>query len=215
MSKEDRVFYKRLKKVQKEYKPLKCFARKPYNWKKEWGPFVKYDSDWDYSSLLNVILYKLEKMYLALDVYSYEVREDLDPKLKTLREIIDLGKKIQTYDYEQPSYDWLKEHSTHIVLIYNAGQCNKEEPIHTIRMGKKTDSEDPLEDFFCDKQITEWCKENHIDRKAVDVAYTGEWDSKENQKIWKKKCLECSKEKLKDSHLFFKLIADNYQAWWF
>ncbi len=218
MDKKDKEFYSRLKEIQKAHKPAKWEARNPYNWKKEWGPFVKYDADWDGAYLLDLIIYKLEKMYIALDVYSNEVRESLDPKLVKLKETIDLGKKLQTYKYDREYHDWGKIHCAHVVLVYKKGESLKGNPIHKFIYWYKPEEEnedkDYFEDYFREKEVKQWAKENGYDRKNLTIAYSGEWDDKENYKVWKKLSKKCQKEEQADIDKFFKLISRNYSQRW-
>ena len=219
MDKKDVLFNHRLKAIQLAHKPNKWEARNPYNWKKEWGPFLKYDADWDGAYLLDLIIYKLEKMYIALDIYSDEVRDSLNPKLKVLKDTIELGKKLQTYDYDTDYHAWGLKHCAHVIYIYKKGEFIKGQPIHKIVQWHKddVDDEDPfdrLEDYFGTKAVAEWAKENGYDRKDLTTAYGGEWDDKANYKIWKQKVKAAAKAEQKDIDEFFKLIARNYRGWW-
>lgn len=216
--KTERLFYQKLKQIQKEHKPPKGVARRPYNWKKEWGPFVKYDGDWDGAYLLDLIIYKLEKMYIGLDIYSNEVRESLDPKLVKLKETIDLGKKLQTYDYDKEYNDWGKIHCAHVVLVYKKGESLKGNPIHKIihwyKPEEENEDKDHFEYYFRKKEVNKWAKENGYTRKDLHIVYSGEWDNKESYEVWKKLIKKCQKEEQADIDKFFKLIARNYRGWW-
>ena len=220
MSKKDREFYKRLKKIQQEHAPEKGCARYPYNWKKEWGPFIKYDGDWDWTYLLDLIVYKLEKMYIALDIYSIEEKESLDSKLKVLKETIDLGKKIQNHDYDKEYHDFSSQHCAHAIYIYKKGDCLKKnsKPIHTIIKWRLEENsgykEHPMEFYCVTKEIEQWAKENGYDPKKLTSAYGGEWDDKKNQKIWQKMIKEANKALQKDTDRFFLLISRNMWGWW-
>lgn len=215
MSKKDREYYKRLKAIHKAHKPDKYEARKPYNWVREWGPFIKYDGDWDSSYLLELIIYKLERMYLALDVYSFEVRESLDKKLKVLQETIDLGKKIQTFDYYTGSQNFAAEHCSHYVYIYDAKVPWSERTL----LAKVPQVRDPEKiDFkyiMGDSLAHEWVEANGYTKDQVQFAYGGEWDEQENHDKWFKMSQEEGKTKQKDVDKFFKLIAKNYREWWY
>lgn len=215
MNKADREYYKRLAAVQKEYTPEKWDTRKPYNWKKEWGPFVKYDSDWYAEGIVKLLLYKLEKTYIGMDVYSDEYREDLDKKLKTLRETIDLGKKILNYEYDKDYYQWSKLHCAHVILIHKRGKVLKGEFLHKLVFSDaaEEDGRDPLERYFREKEVNQWAEENGYKRQELAVTYSGEWDSKENQKIYRKMVKEAIRAQQKDRDCFFKLISHNYFYW--
>ena len=222
MDKQDRLFYKKLKEIQLAHKPEKHEAIKPYNWKKEWGPIVKYDADWDGCYLLDLIIYKLEKMYLGLDIYSNEVRRDLDKKLKILRETIDLGKKVQSYNYYSKSRKFVEEHCAHVILIYEIGKStSKDKPLHKIIKWKKdkkylesSDPKDFIDNYFGETEVKNWALENGYDPKTLTKAYTGQWDYDSNHDIWVDMMKSEEKEEQKDTDNFFKLIAKNYRNWW-
>ena len=218
MDKRDKEYYRELKAIQNEYTPSKWEARNKYNWKKEWGPFIKYDADWDSFYLVQLILYKLEKMYIGLDNYSDEVRESLDPKLVKIREVIDLGKKIQTYDYSKEYSAWGDDHCAHVILIHKRGDYTRNEPLHKIVCWRDSenseDVENRLEQFFGRKKIQQWAEENGYDMKDLQVSYSGEWDSEDNYKVWKKLMKKAQKAEQDDIDKFFKLIAKNYKSWW-
>lgn len=221
MSKVDRIYNKQLKQIQKAHKPEKWERRRPYNWKKEWGPFIKYDADWDGAYLLDLIIFKLEKMYIGLDNYSNEVREDLDKRLAVLKKTIELGKKLQTYDYDEDYHQWGKIHCAHVILVYKRSDgFLKGKPIHKfVHWQAEEEKEDQdvyerLEGYFGRKEVDQWAKENGYDPKELSIAYSGEWDDKANYKIWKKKVRECNRIEQKDTDEFFKLISRNYRGWW-
>lgn len=224
MCKKDKIFYKKLKKIQLAHKPEKWEAIKPYNWKKEWGPIVKYNADWDGCYLLDLIIYKLEKMYLGLDIYSNEVRESLDKKLKVLKETIELGKKLQTHDYDEEYHEFGKEHCAHVILVYKKEDGLKSKPIHEFVHwssqedfnldGTKEDFKKDMDHYLGTTEVKTWAKENGYDPKELTTAYSGKWDSDENSKIYKKLVKKCCKAKQDDTDKFFKLIAKNYRGWW-
>lgn len=218
MDKQDTMYYKRLKALQIDHKPNKWEARHRYNWKKEWGPFIKYDADWDGSYLLELIIYKLEKMYIGLDVYSDEVREDLNKRLETLKKTIDLGKKIQTYNYDAEYTNWAKIHCAHVILIYKRGSRDDKDILHRIVHWYDPEQDEKediyLDRYFGNQEVHKWAKENGYTMADLSIAYTGEWDDVKNYKIWKQKVKEAAKVEQKDIDEFFKLIARNYRGWW-
>ncbi len=221
--KKNKEFWTRLKAIQLEHTPSKHEARHPYNWKKEWGPFIKYDADWDGAYFFDLIIYKLEKMYISLDIYSDEVRESLDKSLAILKETINLGKKIQTFDYYTESSRFADEHCYHYVYIYdNEGKTGME-----AMLGKKLlvkvpqerpdfneESKITVEDILGDSAANKWLEEHGLDKTQVHYAYGGEWDDEKNHDEWLKITKKEGKAEQKDIDTFFKMIARNYRRWW-
>lgn len=220
MKNTKKEYYKRLAAIQKEYAPEKGDIRKPYNWKKEWGPFIKYDADWDGTCLLQLILFKLEKMYIGLDTYSDEVRESLDLKLAKLREAIDLGKKVQTYKYDKECDEWSDAHCAHVIFIHKKGESVRSEPLHKIVhwfnevKENSKDVNDRLEQYFARKEVQQWAKENGYNSKDISVSYGGEWDDEANREVWRRMLKKARKAEQADIDKFFKIIARNYPSWW-
>lgn len=211
-----KLFRQELKRINKEHTPDKCDRIKPTNWKREWGPFIKYDADWDWCCFLDLIIYKMERMYADLDIFSDEVRDSLDKKLKTLKEIIDLGKKIQNYDYYVEEHDFCTKHTTKYIIIYEGGDIYDKDKkvLHTVLQVK---SEDPqsLHDIMGTSLADEWCKQNgYKEFENCHYAYTSKWDDESNYKEWLKLVKKCCKAEQADNDKFFKLISRNYKGWW-
>ena len=222
-----KIFKHRLNQIHKDHTPEKWERRKRYNWKKSWGPYVKYQADWDGCYLLDLIIYKLERMYAELDVFSDEVRDSLDKRLTVLKETIELGKKLQTYEYDKEYYEFSKQHTTHYALIYKidpeakgfVDRMKSQVLIHKMPSGRVTcleDSDDvDVDDILGLKAANKWCKENgYVVYKDVEIATTSEWDSDDNYKQWKKLIKKANKEEQADTDKFFKLISRNYRGWW-
>ena len=227
-SAEDKKFTKAIKALNKE-----CFKRNirwdphPYinkDWKKEWGPFIKYDADWDGAYLLDLIIYKIEKMKQAQLCFSMIVQEELDEIIQAMDKAIALGRKIQDHDYEQESHEFSKIHCAHVVLIYKKGDVfgKDRKPLHELvywydpNKEKEEDSVDGLmEGYFRKNAVKEWAEANGYDPKDLTEAYSGRWDDEANYKIWLKLIKKESKALQKDYDDFFKIIARNIQKWWY
>lgn len=216
MNNKDKIFYEKLEKIQAEHAPDSSDTYK-CNWKKEWLPFIKYDADWDGGYLLDLIIYKLEKMHLYLQTYSFEVKSDLKKRLAKLEKTISLGKKIQTYDYEAEASEWQNKHFTN-TIIYKDKDDNV---VYTAKrkhldLDKINNVEEILNNFFGKESFEEWSAKNNYVYTFDDllVLHSGYWDADENYEIWKKKLKEAYKRKQDDNDKFFKLIARNYEGWW-
>ncbi len=216
--KKNKDFLTKIKQLNKEHKPGDVKPAVNKQWKKEWGSFIKYDQDWDGAYLLDLIIYKLEKMYFALDIYSNEVREDLDPKLAVLKETIQLGKKLQTYDYNKESFRFSEEHCAQIVYIYDREGKSESDPLSSMKLLAKVARSkfniDNLSDLFGSALADQWIKEHGYTKEQVLYAYGGEWDDPNNQKAYIKMVKQEAKNEDKDTVKFFTMIAKNYRGWW-
>ena len=156
-------------------------------------------------------------MEVAPNTPSKEHKERTMVSIK-IREVIDLGKKIQTYDYSKECSEWGDKHCAHVVLIHRKSDNIKDEPLHKIVCWRNSENsenvEDRLEQFFSRKKVQQWAEENGYDMEDLQISYSGEWDSKDNYKVWKQLFKKAQKAEQDDIDKFFKLIARNYKTWW-
>jgi len=208
---------KYLKEYKKNFKKdCKEYRCKPnHDWRKRWLPIIKYDHDFDGAYFLDLIMHKLNIMYDYYDFGYYIMQSDESKKeiLDTLKEAIDLGKKIQEHDYNEGSDNFMDEHCAHLIYIYNKpwklGQ--KEEPIHTIVHWRKDRC---LEDYFGSNEAKQWALDNGYDPKTIHTSAGGQWDDMKNHDTWMKMIQAEAKEEQKDIEKFFGLLAKNYRKWW-
>lgn len=218
MKKELKAFYKELDQVKAEYvdRLKKQCIQKNKHWKREWAEIVKYDWDFDYDFLLNIILYKLKKMQLYLTTNPSSTHEWFDRIHREIDEAIKLGEKLQTYDYMKEAHDFLRKNTTPYVSIFENNLRGKE--LGKIMLPKHPDPEDCediLEEYFGhDDLIDKWCKEQPIDRACVVCAYGSNWDSDAAEKEWKRKVRDAEKQEQKDREAFFLYIARHLVHWW-
>ena len=226
--KEKRVlFEKELERINAEHTPEDWEKRNPYNWKKEWGPFIQYQADWDGSYFLELVIYKLERMYAELDIFSDEVRKDLNKKLKILKSAIDLGKKIQTFDYFAPSDAFSKEHCAQVIHIYdNDGKKGMKamlsKKLLAVVPQEKVSFEDcnydeenfDIGELMGNRNADQWIKDHGYTKDQVHYAYAGEWDDMKNHDIWFAMVKKDAKAEQADIDKFFKIIARHYRDWW-
>lgn len=218
------LFKKRIKEINKAHKPDKCDARKPYNWKKEWGPYVKYQADWDHVYFLDLIIYKMERMRAELSIFSAEEETSLQKHLNMLDQIITLGKKIQDFDYYKEGHDFSDLHTTPYALVYKRDpSVHWSERLSCTELLKKLETKRPdldsehltVDDILGYREAIDWCKDNgYTPGKDVTIATTAEWDSEENYKTAEKLFKQCAKDEQKDVDTFFKLIARHFREWW-
>lgn len=206
-----------LKEYKKQFKKdCKDYRRRPNSdWKKRWMPMIKYDHDFDGAFFLEIIVHKLNIMYDYYEFGYYTMQSDESKKeiLETLKEAIDLAKRIEEHDYNEGSDKFMNEHCAHLIYIYDKpwklGQ--KEEPVHIITKWRTGDA---LDDYFGAKEVDQWAKDNGYDLKDIHTAAGGKWDDIKNHDIWISMVHAEAKEQQKDIDKFFKLLAKNYQKWW-
>lgn len=237
-------FTKEEKEHLKEVNKKLNFSGKPEKNKysyKEWKQFVKYDYDYSWWCLLDVIIFKLEKMYCYLS--RNIAREGQEKDIVSLKETIDLGWKIHDDDYNQKSFKFSEEHIINIVNIYLKTDKYEElpfktkieklkNPIATLEYKRLPFNErmERLEDkqwsknnkdiiFGSDNAINNWLVEynnTHEDKlKKEDLRFTygGAWVNEESKEIYDQMVKDENKQRQKDVDKFFKLIAKNQFKW--
>lgn len=197
-------------------------ARKNSDWRKRWMPMIKYDHDFDGNYFLSIIMHKLNIMYDYYDFGYYTMQSDESKKeiLDTLKEAIELGKKIQIFDYYEKMHNFLEEHLGHVISVYDKPlKIGKgwSDPIHEIVYWRKEGEGREIVLDYLDNTDTLWRKwavDNGYDPKTLYTSYSGKWDDEKNNEIYQKISKECAKTEQKDIDKFFKLLAKNYRKWW-
>lgn len=194
MSSKKKGFYHHLKQIQNQHNYLGL--RGPsYDWKKEWGPIVKHDADWDWTYLLDLIIYKLEKMSLSLSTYSFIEENSLNKLIGSIEDIINLGRKIQLYDYEEEADKFFDDHYKQYMNTYDNN--------HTLL------NSEPIDNYFG------WVEEHKIRPADVSFSLTANWDIENGQEKWHNMLKDADKQQQQDINEFFKLIATNLRSWWY
>lgn len=225
MDKDEKKRIKAIQEARKYYfKDDPC----PFNnklWKKEWKDFIKHDADWDGMYLFDLILFKIEKMRITQAMYSIVCEEELNKILGSMDEAVTLGKKIRDHDYYEASHTFSEEHCAHVIYLYYSEEKGikallSKEIIHKFVQPRKKHTDDETteemwEDFSGQKMTEKWAQENGYDITKIHRAYGGEWDTKENQKTYRKMVKAEVKAYQKDVDNFFKILAKNIFSWWY
>lgn len=219
-------YLEEVKKIQKTHLSKEQWNGKERineDWEKEWLPFIKYDNQWDWNYMLDLIIYKLELMRTYFKYYC--IHEDQDKIINQIDEAIVLGKRIYNQEsakeeyYYQPWLDYHKKYSTPYAYVYerinNDGSefCKRGKLLTTIEMPK----DDELDFKSRKSSLNKWLKENNKhEYKDVTVFYRSEWNnfSKIRTLISKHILNKCKREYTKDKKRFFKIICNNMEGWW-
>src|SRR5574344_87880 len=93
-------------------------------WRKEWLPIIKSDADWDGDYLLDLILYKLEKMLLHLERFSDEEEKSKEKTLSSLKRAIELGWQIHDRESDKIVSDFFDAHCSTTAVGKPGGLCS-------------------------------------------------------------------------------------------
>lgn len=217
--KKRREYFQQVRKLQKDHLvgEQKQGLEVNRSWKKEWLPFIKYDYDWDWSFLLDLIIYKLEKTRVTLTMFATADQDWRDRVNQELTEVIDLGKKLQTYDYYQESYDFMEDHTVDRVFIYRGPlwASSNAEPIQIIDCPRKTfDEKLESRDWMGSKTADQWLLDHNYDKKDFHYAFSLKWDSDEDKTHHMALRDKAAEEEQADYEKFFALIAQYLRGWW-
>lgn len=185
--------------------------KKHPHWKKRWKEFCKYDMDWDYIYLFEIIIHKLELMYEHFKKYNCEATEDLP--MVSLKNCIEIGKRILADEYGDEADKFMLEiqkgKSGHMVYYIKDGQ--------DIVVRKEYDKEGEFL-LASYNRCMKWLCDNPEEAKKYDdniyriAAFSEITDEEKAQ--YRKICEECIRRKNDDVRHFFDLISDNIQSWW-
>lgn len=215
-----------LQELHKEFKHLKSDP-KNNTWKQDWLPFIKYNCNWDWEYLYDIIIYKLKLFKIHFSVYNVCNEEWVEQTNKEIDEVLELGNYIHEHDYTETSHKFMLEHIIPTIHIYKRAEDEgyfqqntyvKSNLIHTVygNIGRWGVGLLEMENLILrDKEADEWCKANGYNpRKDVRYAYSSEWDSEESQQTYKKLTEQAIKEEQADWDKFFLLISKYFRGWW-
>lgn len=195
--------------IKEHYRPKKYRRQdKHKDWKTDWKGYVECTYPWDGSSILEMIVYRLEILRACLRHYGHH--EGSEAEVEEMGEVIELGRKIIEDNYSEGAQEFSREHCAHIINIYLGKKCTDENKIGELVKWKY----DNFDDYFGDKDINVWCRAKGYDRKAVSTSYSGRWDDMKNHDIWLELLQSATTQREEDKKKFFNILADKLETWW-
>ena len=221
------MWYKKLENKQlkhlKEVRNKLGLSSYPINkhWRKEWAPFVKHDFDWDSEFLLNIMIYKIEKMKMHLEMlFSGEDKESLNKVLVTMQDALNVGYAIKEDNYDSEADKFDSEHFYWIEsVINNSDTYNPSAKIlFTVKKLIPFNDNNNNDAYWLKRRLEmideceDWQKE-HKCKKTTTLVSNGVWDDKKNKEKYELMRDDARREKEKDIQLFFAIISKNYNSW--
>ena len=230
----NRKYLAEVRKIQKSHLSKEQWNGKDKfnkDWEKEWLPFIKYDNQWDWAYMLDLLIYKLELMRTSFKYFCHHV--DQDKMISQIDEAIVLGKRIYNQEsadeesYHKPWIDYHTKHSTPYAYVYETTGFLSDK-IRLPKRGKLLAKiQMPKDDDMNLKRIwtkryksplDKWLEANNkTEYKDVTVSYGSDWNNFPHiRKLVLKHLLnKCNKNYKKDKEKFFKIYteiikADNY-----
>lgn len=219
MSKLDRQYkkYKKgLKCLKKKYfKPKKERAHNS-KWRKVWAPILKYNPDWDWSYIVEVLKYKLELTKLYIKTYGHMVAETQDQIVEEITEVIDKFDNWDENSYYDSAAEFSKIHTRNYVTFSKIinGKIVDSEKFYYNEFGQKSDAD--TYKFVDDKMLEEYAAQANVNLKdkKLMIGYGTDWDSEENYNIWVVMMNDAQAKECSDFEAIFTLLGKNIRNWW-
>ena len=115
---------------------------------RSWKDYIKYNADWNSMDLIDIILYKLERMKLYQKYFSWNAEDE--NIIKEIDTALAMGKKVADTDYFDEITEWEKEHVYTYPIVREHFKCSVEYPELAKYMGKFAECDDdgrPLYDI--------------------------------------------------------------------
>ena len=201
-------------------------------WKKSsWEYFIKRQYPW--SGIIELNQFKIIEMRDYMQNHSWLEEETTREQIKQMTEVIELGNKILADEYEDEAYQWYRENSVQITLIYKKDgtevklyntdlfdEIVSNSELESINPPISREAENRLETYLADKEtrkLNVWLKDNDLTKTDVKLAYTSEWingkSDEENRLYWQKMFEEAAKDRKADISKYFESIGDYYDDW--
>lgn len=194
--------------IKEWYKPKKYRKQNKHkDWKTDWKGYVECSYPWDGSSILELIVYRLEILRACLRHYSHHVGSERE--VEEMGEVIDLGRKILEYDYSEEAQEFSRQHCAHVINIY-LGKSIDNIKIDELVKWKS----DNFDDYFGDRDVDVWCRAKGYDRKDVSTSYSGRWDDQANHDKWLELLRAGNAKREEDKKKFFNILAEKLESWW-
>lgn len=215
MSKQDKKYKKKFKELQKKYFIPRCDRAHKAHWKKTWAPILRYNPDWDWGYILDIIKYKLELTKLYIATYGHMVDETKNEIVSQITEVLN---KFETWDedyYYESAMDFSKIHTRNYISFSKKidGKIVDLGKFYYNDFGEKSDD---LTYFLDDKIKSKYKQEANIDLKDKKVltGYGADWDSEENYTLWVQMMQKATEQEQTDFENIFLLLGKYIRNWW-
>jgi hypothetical protein len=177
-------------------------------WKKEWLPFIKHDFDYSGLYIIDLLIYKIEKMKLYME--SFNETEDKENVIASMQDALNVGYTIREDEYENKAMEFSEDHCYYVIELIN--KIDNKEVFNIKRMIPHTQNieRDNIEAEM-NKECDSW-KLNHPQINTYNM-FSGEWDNQRNYTQWKLMLEDAWEDRRKDIQLFFSIIANNIDKW--
>ena len=218
----DKKYKEELKELQKRYKPDKISRAHNKDAKKNWMPMLKFNCDWDWSYIIDVLLYKIELTKLYIKYSSDTIEEERNEKVAEMEEAVKLyDKYCQTDFYKEPN-EFFDKHVCHYIFIAEDIKSMRDHPKYKIPTAG-----DSLMFYEID---AEFCKDKRTKAEAYALAagvpkealydknlirtFGSDWDNEENEKHYLDLVKQGEEAEQKALDNFFLYISKHIQGWW-
>ena len=212
-----------LKALQKKYEPAKFDRSINKNAKKIWKPYIKWDHNWDWAYITDMLLYKIELVKLYIKHFGNIVDEERNKQIAQMEEAVRLYKVFQDTNFLKEEQTFAKEHTYHYIYFSEKLKDLKDKEYKYIIPTEKDDLifYDLNCDFAKDKKVLveEYATKAGVPKEALYDdnlirSFGAEWDSEENHKKAIKLLKQAEKNEQKALDKFFLYVSKHIREWW-
>ena len=215
-----------LKALQQKYTPEKFNRSVNRKAKKIWMPYVKWDHNWDWTFITDMLQYKIELVKLYIKHFGNTIDEERNKQIAEMEEALRLYKVFQDTNFLEEEQAFAKEHTCNYIYFSeksNAFKALKEKDYKYILSTEKDNL--IFYDIDCDFTKDKKALAEQYAIKAgipVEVLYDdnlirsfgAEWDSEENHEKAKELFKQAEKNEQKALDKFFLYVSKHIREWW-
>lgn len=204
-------------KVTKSEKAGHAFRdlKKHPDWKKRWRDFCKYDMDWDWLFMVELLVHKLTLMKEYYKNLKHMADDEKENIVQTLEQCIEIGNRVISEDYNQESLQFFKKVAKYTVGHKIVGKKDGKEIVLFKTHDDIVDGEQvPFSSY---RKCAEEIKKHpamYNKYESVEIYYSSDW--LEDDRLKYRELIEKENQrKESDIKEFFNKISENLQNWWF
>ena len=210
-----------LKALQKKYKPEKIDRVINGKARKIWMPYVKWDHNWDWTFIIDILLYKIELVKLYIKHFGNTIDEERNKQIAAMEDAVELYKDFTKTDWYKEANEFHKKHVYNYIYIseniknlkdykYIIPTAKDNLMFYDIDVDILSDKKRMAEAYAFAANVP---KEALYDKNLIR-SFGSEWDCEGNEKHYKELVEQAEKNKQKALDKFFLYVSKHVREWW-
>ena len=209
-----------LKALQQKYTPEKFNRSINKRAKQIWMPYIKWDHDWDWTFITDMLQYKIELVKLYIKYFGNTIDEDRNKQIAEMEEAIRLYKVFQDTNFLEEEQAFTKEHTCNYIYFSEKFNAFKEKKYKYVLSTEK----DNLIFYDLGCEVFRNKAEQYAMKAGIPIevlydqnltkAFGAEWDSEENHKKAKELFKQAEKNEQEALDKFFLYVSKHIRNWW-